>query len=106
MSTVQILRGRFPRASADIRRFGAAASRPLDEAGRIGWFAIIGVRDMVWAFARYRKSGGMHSGVLPDFFIGAQASIAQIPLLTRDITRYRTYFPTVTLIAPAAGSMP
>jgi predicted nucleic acid-binding protein len=38
--------------------------------------------------------------VLPDFFIGAHAAVAQLPLLTRDVRRYRTYFPTVQLIAP------
>jgi phospholipid/cholesterol/gamma-HCH transport system permease protein len=55
MSTVQVLRGRFPRASATLRKYGESASKPLDEAGRIGWFTIIGVRDMVWALTRYRK---------------------------------------------------
>src|ERR1700742_1053698 len=55
MSTVQVLRGRFPRASSTLRKYGESATRPLDEAGKIGWFAIIGVRDMVWALARYRK---------------------------------------------------
>lgn len=51
-------------------------------------------------FQRYRASGGTRSGVLPDFFIGAHAAVAQLPLLTRDIRRYRQYFPTVELIAP------
>ncbi len=55
MSTAQIIRGRFPRASENLRKYGSAASKPLDEAGRIGWFAIIGVRDMAWALTRYRK---------------------------------------------------
>jgi phospholipid/cholesterol/gamma-HCH transport system permease protein len=55
MSTGQVLRGRFPRSSASVRRYGGAASRPLDEAGKIGWFAVIGVRDMVWALTRYRN---------------------------------------------------
>jgi len=55
MSTGQVLRGRFPRSSASVRRYGGAASRPLDESGKIGWFAVIGVRDMVWALTRYRK---------------------------------------------------
>ncbi|MDT5341873.1 MAG: phospholipid/cholesterol/gamma-HCH transport system permease protein, partial [Mycobacterium sp.] len=55
MSTVQVLRGRFPRASATLRKYGESASKPLDEAGKIGWFTIIGVRDMVWAITRYRK---------------------------------------------------
>lgn len=51
-------------------------------------------------FTRYRKSGGVRTGVLPDFFIGAHAAVSQLPLLTRDVGRYRTYYPTVTLINP------
>jgi predicted nucleic acid-binding protein len=41
----------------------------------------------------YERSGGTRSGVLPDFFIGAHAQVAQWPLLTREVRRYRTYFP-------------
>ncbi|SIO05734.1 hypothetical protein SAMN05443247_01682 [Bradyrhizobium erythrophlei] len=52
------------------------------------------------AFIKYRNSGGVRTGVLPDFFIGAHAAIENLPLLTRDTRRYRNYFPTVTLIAP------
>ncbi|MDP1632780.1 MAG: type II toxin-antitoxin system VapC family toxin [Caulobacter sp.] len=52
------------------------------------------------AFANYRARGGARTGVLPDFFIGAQAAIEGLPLLTRDATRFRTHFPTVQLIAP------
>jgi predicted nucleic acid-binding protein len=52
------------------------------------------------AFVRYRNSGGVRTGVLPDFFIGAHAQVEGLPLLTRDVRRYRNYFPTVTLIAP------
>ena len=54
------------------------------------------------AFLRYRQQGGLRTSTLPDFFIGAHAAIAGLRLLTRDATRYRTYFPTVTLIAPDA----
>ena len=51
-------------------------------------------------FLSYRKKGGHRRSPLPDFFIGAHATIAEMPLLTRDTTRYRTYFPKVRLIAP------
>ena len=54
------------------------------------------------AFQRYRAVGGPRTGVLPDFFIGANCAVTGMPLLTRDIARYRTHFPTVELIAPEA----
>ncbi len=52
------------------------------------------------AFVHYRRAGGSRTGVLPDFFIGAQAAVEKLSLLTRDVGRYRTYFPTVELITP------
>ena len=52
------------------------------------------------AFERYRRRGGARTGVLPDFFIGAHAAVANLPLLTRDPRRYRGYYPMVTLLAP------
>ena len=48
----------------------------------------------------YRRQGGTRRGVLPDFFIGAHAALAGMPLLTRDARRYRTYFPSLSLILP------
>lgn len=53
------------------------------------------------AFQRYRAAGGARTGVLPDFFIGAHAAIQGLPLLTRDGGRYRGYFPTLEIVAPA-----
>lgn len=53
-------------------------------------------------FLDYRRNQGGRTSTLPDFFIGAHAAIADLELLTRDVGRYRTYFPTVTLIAPTA----
>ena len=54
-------------------------------------------------FRKYRKAGGTRSGVLPDFFIGAHAAVRGLPLLTRDLGRYRSYYPTVEVIAPVKG---
>ncbi len=52
------------------------------------------------AFLDYRTRGGSKTNVLPDFFVGAHAAVTGLPLLTRDVARYRTYFPQITLIAP------
>ena len=52
------------------------------------------------AFMQYRRAGGIRTGVLADFFIGAHAAVEELPLLTRDARRYRHYFPTVALITP------
>jgi predicted nucleic acid-binding protein len=52
------------------------------------------------AFTKYRRAGGLRTGVLADFFIGAHAAVEKLPLLTRDARRYRRYFPTVVLITP------
>lgn len=54
-------------------------------------------------YGRYRVAGGIRTGVLPDFFIGAQALVDEATLLTRDVRRYRTYFPGLQLIAPDQG---
>lgn len=52
------------------------------------------------AFLRYRKSKGTKTGVLVDFFIGAQAQSEGWTILTRDAARYKTYFSGVKLICP------
>jgi len=52
------------------------------------------------AFLAYRRQGGARTGVLPDFFIGAHAAVMGLPLLTREVARYRTYFPGVELVTP------
>lgn len=52
------------------------------------------------AFVTYRRRGGVRTSPMPDFYIGAHAAVRGYRLLTRDPTRYRTYFPTVDLISP------
>ena len=52
------------------------------------------------SFLQYRKRGGARTSPLPDFYIGAHAEISDLRLLTRDTTRFRSYFPTVELISP------
>ena len=52
------------------------------------------------AFLQYRRKSGAKTGVLPDFFIGAHAAVAGIPLLTRDTRHYRSYFPKLMLLTP------
>ncbi|MEO7266483.1 MAG: type II toxin-antitoxin system VapC family toxin [Candidatus Limnocylindria bacterium] len=54
------------------------------------------------AFLTYRQRGGTKRSPLPDFYIGAHAAVSRYRLLTRDATRYRTYFPKLEVIAPAA----
>ena len=53
-------------------------------------------------FLVYRRRGGKKSSTLPDSFIGAHAAVVGIPLLTRDIARYRTYFPKLKIITPGS----
>ena len=52
------------------------------------------------AFVEYRRRGGTRTSPLPDFYIGAHAAVSGLALLTRDVGRYRGYFPRVALIAP------
>lgn len=51
-------------------------------------------------FLRYRRRGGKRRSTLPDLFIGAHAAVTGMALATRDASRYRTYFPTLQVIAP------
>jgi predicted nucleic acid-binding protein len=52
------------------------------------------------AYLAYRRQAGTKSSLLPDFYVGAHAAIRGYSVLTRGVSRYRTYFPKLTLIAP------
>jgi predicted nucleic acid-binding protein len=56
------------------------------------------------AFLRYRRRGGEKRSPMPDFYIGAHAAVAGYQLLTRDGACYRTYFPTLPILAPATSA--
>ncbi len=88
-------------------------ARPDDVAGRIlSWGVEIASLPAsaapvcAAAFRKYRKrrvseTGKQFSSMpLPDFFIGAHAQIAEFPLATADVNRYKTYFPKVVLVEP------
>lgn len=52
------------------------------------------------AFALYRSRGGSKLKPMPDFYIGAHAAVANLNVLTRDPTPYRSYFPRLLVVAP------
>ena len=60
--------------------------------------------DAAWhagqAHRRYREAGGSRTSPMPDFYIGAHALVAGLSVVTRDATRYRTYFPSVGVLTP------
>ncbi|MEX2575160.1 MAG: PIN domain-containing protein [Halofilum sp. (in: g-proteobacteria)] len=51
-------------------------------------------------FLDYRRRDGHKRSPLPDFFIGAHAAVEGLTLVTRDASRYRTYFPMLNLVRP------
>lgn len=52
------------------------------------------------AFREYKKRKGSKDFVLPDFFIGGHAEAIGVAIITRDVNRYKTYFPNVQIIHP------
>ncbi|MFZ3116238.1 MAG: hypothetical protein WA133_01715 [Syntrophales bacterium] len=51
-------------------------------------------------FLDYRRKGGLKISPLPDFHIGAHAEVSGMALLTRDVSRYQTYFPALRIVVP------
>lgn len=51
-------------------------------------------------FLEYKKNKGTRNSTLPDFFIGAHATVSSFGLITRDVSKFRTYFPNLKIISP------
>ena len=51
-------------------------------------------------FLNYRKSKGTKHSTLPDFYIGDHAIVSTFDLITRDFSKFKTYFPNLNLIYP------
>ena len=52
------------------------------------------------AFWLYRSRGGSKLKPMPDFYIGAHAAVANLSVLTRNPSPYRSYFPRLVVVAP------
>jgi predicted nucleic acid-binding protein len=52
------------------------------------------------AYLNYKRGKGTKKSPMPDFYIGAQAAVLGLDLITRDKGRYRTYFPSVRIVCP------
>ena len=81
-------------STADVDKLLAGLKLELRELSREALFLT------AKAFLKYRRQGGTKTAPLPDFFIGAHAQVLGIPILTRDASRYTSYFPSVQLICP------
>jgi hypothetical protein len=93
----QIVYGEVSLGFSSIESLDAALSPDRFVRAHLPWAAsFLAAR----AYRSYRARGGTRGSTLPDFFIGAHAAVLGLRLLTRDAARYRTYFPTVELIAP------
>jgi predicted nucleic acid-binding protein len=68
---------------------------------RLEWLPTTALHLAGQTFTRYRRSGGTRPSILADFFIGAHAAVAKLPIVTRDTKRYRTHFSGVELITPS-----
>lgn len=94
----QIVYGEVANRFSTIEALDAVLTPDRFVRGNLPWaaafLAAVSYRD-------YRRRGGQRASVLPDFCIGAHAAVLGLPLLTRDAARYRSYFPTVEVIAPS-----
>jgi phospholipid/cholesterol/gamma-HCH transport system permease protein len=55
MSTIAVLRARYPRTASNINRYLGGGGRALDQIGQMAWFALVSVGQIPWALSRYRR---------------------------------------------------
>ena len=84
---------------------GFARIEELDAAVQAGGFVLMPIpKEALFlagkAFLAYKKRKGQKKTPLPDFFIGAQAAVQEMELLTRDPSRVKAYYPSVKMISP------
>lgn len=77
-----------------LEEFAAAAALDLRAPARSALYLAGRAR------ALYRQRGGKRAGLLADFVIGAHAADLGCPVLTRDVSRFRSYFPRLELVSP------
>ncbi|HEX7321746.1 MAG TPA: ABC transporter permease [Mycobacterium sp.] len=80
MVTATVLRARYPRAVANLERYGRGPARSLDGMGQMTWFILSAFGNCGWALRRYRKETlrllaevGMGTGAMA--VIGGTAAI-------------------------------
>ena len=55
MSTIAVVRARFPRAFANVNQYVGGSIRAFNKAGHLTRFAVIGGWSIGWALRRYRR---------------------------------------------------
>src|ERR1700755_464361 len=87
MSTVEVVRSRFPRATANLNKYGGAFGRALDHIGQMTWFALQAIGNIPHALTRYRKETlrliaqiGMGTGAMA--VIGGTSAIVGVVTLS------------------------
>ncbi len=93
----QIIMAEVAGGFARVEDFEESFSDPAIERASLPWeAAFLASR----AFREYRRRGGGRTSPMPDFYIGAHAALADLAVLTRVPVRFRSYFPTITVISP------